>query len=304
MSIETEKGHSEEYFSAYRDHWWNNDFLELMAKRWNLKSYSNLLDVGCGEFHWSRLLCPFMNYPEIIGLDNDPKWSANDISEFKEYFPTAKSIKMISGSAESLPFPDNYFDVVTCQTLLIHSSNPEKVILEMKRVLNPNGIVICIEPNNMAAYLSITSLESIHAISEMMDSAKIYLYEQYGKYLSGMGYNSIGDLIPLFLKQSGFKNIQTYLSDKCTPLIPPYITQEEKDTIKSMNEWIEEDTGPFNANNSTSFITKSEEVLGDIGIDLNTKMENDIKITKKELINNILYSPGSTIMYLVSGKKY
>ena len=34
---ETEtKGHSEEYFGDFRDYWYNRDFLELMAKRWEL----------------------------------------------------------------------------------------------------------------------------------------------------------------------------------------------------------------------------------------------------------------------------
>ncbi len=70
MSNNDEKGHSEEYFSEYRDHWWNKDFLELMARRWNLDSYSSLLDVGCGEFHWSRLLAPFLDSPDIVGVDS------------------------------------------------------------------------------------------------------------------------------------------------------------------------------------------------------------------------------------------
>ncbi len=42
------KGHSEEYFGDFRDYWYNLDFLELMAKRWELENVKTLLDVGCG----------------------------------------------------------------------------------------------------------------------------------------------------------------------------------------------------------------------------------------------------------------
>jgi cyclopropane fatty-acyl-phospholipid synthase-like methyltransferase len=52
--------HSEAYFGDERDFWWNRDFLELMAKRWDLKSVSSALDVGCGVGHWGQLLSHFL----------------------------------------------------------------------------------------------------------------------------------------------------------------------------------------------------------------------------------------------------
>ena len=45
------KGHSEECFGDFRDFWYNRDFLELMAKRWELTSVKLLLYVGCGQCH-------------------------------------------------------------------------------------------------------------------------------------------------------------------------------------------------------------------------------------------------------------
>jgi len=92
LNKKPEKGHSEEYFSESRDHWWVDDFLELMATRWGLGEYSFLLDVGCGEFHWSRLLSRFMNSPEIIGLDSDPKLSNNEVAKYTQYFPNVVNV--------------------------------------------------------------------------------------------------------------------------------------------------------------------------------------------------------------------
>ncbi len=48
--------HSAEYFGETRDHWWHDDFIEMIAKRWRLESVRSILDVGCGVGHWGRVL--------------------------------------------------------------------------------------------------------------------------------------------------------------------------------------------------------------------------------------------------------
>ena len=52
--------HSSEHFSESRDHWWNSDFLQLIAKRWRLDAVQSVLDVGCGVGHWGMLLASVM----------------------------------------------------------------------------------------------------------------------------------------------------------------------------------------------------------------------------------------------------
>src|SRR5262245_44917605 len=68
-------GHSAEYFGDTRDFWWNQDFLELMAARWQLARVSDVLDVGCGVGHWGALLGRVLP-PEarVTGVDRDPSW--------------------------------------------------------------------------------------------------------------------------------------------------------------------------------------------------------------------------------------
>jgi ubiquinone/menaquinone biosynthesis C-methylase UbiE len=143
------RGHSDEYFHEGRNHWYNPDFLQLMSNRWKLSDYHSLLDVGAGMCHWSSLLAPFLQAnPRIVALDNDSKWakSSPTIQYFFNQYTDDFSYE--KGTAYSLPFPDESFDVVTCQTLLIHLRSPEKALLEMKRVVRKGGIVICVEPNN------------------------------------------------------------------------------------------------------------------------------------------------------------
>lgn len=300
MDAENVKGHSEEFFTEYRDHWWNQDFLELMARRWGLQQYTSLLDVGCGQFHWSRLLAPFMDAPSVVGLDNDAKWSTTDIGTYKKFFSNAARLELIAGNAEDLPFPDNSFDVVTCQTLLIHLKNPAKALSEMRRVVKPGGIVICAEPNNLAPALSIDCADDIHDIEDALANVKESLYYQYGKFLSGHGYNSIGDITALLLQQTGFAQIQTYFSDKCVSLIPPYSSQQELDTIKTWRTFLQ--TEPL-TDEYLNYLKQAETKLGEIQLDVAERAETGRLKTLAKIDNGSWYNPGLAIMYLVSGRK-
>src|SRR5262245_10513966 len=44
----------------WRDTWWNEDFLQLLARRWRLSDVASLLDVGCGVGHWGQRLLPHL----------------------------------------------------------------------------------------------------------------------------------------------------------------------------------------------------------------------------------------------------
>ncbi|MGI8670539.1 MAG: class I SAM-dependent methyltransferase, partial [Aridibacter sp.] len=80
------KGHSEEYFGDCRDYWYNLDFLELMAKRWELEKVNTLLDVGCGQCHWTRIVSRFLGKgAEVTAVDADPKWGREN-SQLHEFF--------------------------------------------------------------------------------------------------------------------------------------------------------------------------------------------------------------------------
>lgn len=67
--------HSAEHFGDTRDHWWNLDFLRLMAKRWRLDAVRDVLDVGCGIGHWGMLLASVMpEHARVTGIDREPSW--------------------------------------------------------------------------------------------------------------------------------------------------------------------------------------------------------------------------------------
>jgi len=64
------KPHSIEYMGEARNFWWNNDYLELLAKRLVLAEKSVLVDVGCGYGMMGFLLSKFMKKNATIhGFD-------------------------------------------------------------------------------------------------------------------------------------------------------------------------------------------------------------------------------------------
>lgn len=223
--------HSENQFVAYRDFWWSKGFLDLMARRLGLKNFHSMLDVGCGMCHWSKILTPYLSKPAYVsGVDRDTKWATGS-AELNRFFQDQGCwFELKEGDALDLPYKDESFDFVTCQTVLIHVSNPGKAISEMKRVLKPGGTILCVEPNNRIQSLLRNSVSEKDSIEEMMDHVKYALILEQGKKRLGMGDNSIGDLLPGMLGKAGFTEIDVRLSDKAMAMLPPYDTVEQKAT--------------------------------------------------------------------------
>jgi ubiquinone/menaquinone biosynthesis C-methylase UbiE len=295
------QGHSENYFGDYRDFWWNQDFLDLIADRLYLRQHHSMLDVGCGQCHWSKLLVEYLGRPaKVVGIDNDIKWSEED-PDTREYFEDmGAEFELVKGDAQRLPFKDNSFDLVTCQTLLIHVKHPMKAIQEMKRVLKPGGTILCVEPNNVVQSLVKSSYTADNPIDEVLDHVKYSLIIERGKKKLGQGDNSLGDLLPGLFAEAGFKNIDACLSDKAIPMFPPYNSQEQMATMQQWEEgssWKHSDYDDY-----TYFAAFGQEYM-----DFYDYYQKKYKHSGKGLIDAIdsekYHSGGGAIMYLVSGIK-
>ncbi|MEM7678919.1 MAG: class I SAM-dependent methyltransferase, partial [Myxococcota bacterium] len=58
---------------TWRDTWYHDDFLALMAHRWKLREATSLLDLGCGAGHWGQRLAHFLpDGAKVVGTDIDP----------------------------------------------------------------------------------------------------------------------------------------------------------------------------------------------------------------------------------------
>lgn len=235
-----EKPHSAEYFGEQRDFWWNSDFVALMAGRWELSRARAVLDAGCGIGHWGRVLAPFLS-PEasVVGVDREPEWvlKAAELAR-------AKGLSRFSyrqADVNALPFDDARFDVVTCQTLLIHVPDPRVTLREFKRVLKPGGLVILSEPNNLANSLVRDSENFDGDIAVLTAAVRLQALCERGKAMLGLGNNSIGDLLPALLHEAGLLDLQVYLSDKATLTLPHRSSPDQAAALAQTEDWLARD---------------------------------------------------------------
>lgn len=298
---EINKGHSENYFGDYRDFWWNKAFLDMTAQRLDLGKHDSMLDVGCGNGHWTRTLAPYLKpRTKITAVDSDPRWfkENKELSHFLE--STGKDFTLLEGDAQELPFPDNSFDLVTCQTVLIHVPNPSKAIKEMKRVLKPGGTLLCVEPNNIVQSLIKTSLTKNESIEETLDHIKYRLIIEKGKRKMGRGDNSLGDLLPGMFAEDGLMNIEVRLSDKAIAMYPPYDNEEQVATLK---QWMKGSSWKSSTQKDIDFFSAAGEEFMPFYFDYQEKYSGSDEHVMGALQREQYHAAGGSLMYLVSGTK-
>jgi ubiquinone/menaquinone biosynthesis C-methylase UbiE len=98
------------------------------------------LDVATGT---GRLPLALLERPSfqgrVIGLDLSRKMLTVAAERLA---PFGSRVWLLHHPAESLPFPDNTFDLVTCLEALEFMMNPREVLCELVRVVRPGGLLV------------------------------------------------------------------------------------------------------------------------------------------------------------------
>jgi len=297
--------HSAEQFGPQRDFWWHRDFLDLMAARWRLCEASSLADIGCGQGHWARLLYPYLRAPaRLTGVDREPRWVAEASQNLRRAFPHTgpDPFTFVQGDATKLPLPDNSFDVVTCQTVLMHLEHPMTALGEMLRVLRPGGLVICVEPNNLWNYLAFTSLTAAESVETIVRRFEFWLRYHRGKIAAGQGDHTIGDLLPGYFAQLGLREIAIHLSDRAATLCPPYGTPEQRALIAQEQQAKQSAIGPWDREELHRSLVRggaSQEFFERVFGELIDKFADE----QQAIRAGTFHAAGGGLTYLVSGRK-
>lgn len=112
-----------------------------------------LLDVGCGPGTIGNvgLYETLKKHYTIYGID----FLKSNIRSIKERFPQGK---FSQAEATSLPFDNNYFDIILARHIFEHVEDPEKVLAEIKRVLKPRALITIAVPHEILEHLLIKIL--------------------------------------------------------------------------------------------------------------------------------------------------
>lgn len=102
-------------------------------------SQGRLLDVGCGT--GAMLGAAAARGFGVAGVD------ISDVA-IEQARRVAPQSELLVGVAESLPFADGSFDVVSCVGSLEHVADPARAVAEMARVAKPGAQLLIIVPNS------------------------------------------------------------------------------------------------------------------------------------------------------------
>ncbi|MFH1373353.1 MAG: methyltransferase domain-containing protein [bacterium] len=199
------------------------DTLDKLACWIDLKPGLTVVDIGCGLGFLGYTFWPYFGQGgSYLGIDlsrellcetarSAKKWAVGGHADFQ------------AGDAYQLPLADSCADVVICQTLMMHLEHPQQALAEMIRVSRSGGLVVCLEPDNVAtlmtlAYPSVPRFD----IEARLLFAKVALVCNKGRINRGQGDNSIGANIPSMMKQLGLSDIGVRINDRVYYTEPPY----------------------------------------------------------------------------------
>jgi methionine biosynthesis protein MetW len=105
-----------------------------------VKPNSKVLDIGCASGYIASQLK--LKNCEVTGIDNDEK----SLEEAKKH---CNKVFLLDISKESV---DGKFDFIILGDIIEHTSNPEEVLIKLKKNLNQNGKMIVSVPNIVNIY--------------------------------------------------------------------------------------------------------------------------------------------------------
>jgi SAM-dependent methyltransferase len=106
---------------------------------------------------------------------------------------------------------ENGFDIAVCHVLLLHITNPLKILSNMIKCISNNGKIICFEPH----WISSMANSYLHGLNQNEIIQLGILQKLYENDLKNTGKDgNIGIKIPEYLGQLGVKNIECRNSDK------------------------------------------------------------------------------------------
>jgi SAM-dependent methyltransferase len=119
---------------------WTQKLREYLFEQIGLETAARALEVGCG----TGAILSGIRTKSLHGLDLQPA----SLIEARVHTPAAS---LVCGDAHSLPYPNETFDITFCHFLLLWVSDPQNVLIEMKRVTKSGGHILSLaEPDYTA----------------------------------------------------------------------------------------------------------------------------------------------------------
>lgn len=166
--------------------WYEKHYTKYFGLSKSFFTNKRLLDIGCGplgSLEWAD------NARVRIGLDP----LAN---EYMKIGASELNMTFVLSPAERIPFPDNYFDVVSSFNSIDHVDDVDKVIAEIKRVCKTGGTFLLITDIHEKPTVNEPQKIDWDFPSKFTDTFNIDLHLELEKCVQGNMYLSVEKGVP------------------------------------------------------------------------------------------------------------
>lgn len=145
-----------------------------------------VIDLGCGLGYFTNMIAS--RGATCVGMDLDGEC----IDYCSKYMMGIYHL----GDITDIPYPDNSFNKVLCTEVLEHVEHNEKVLEEIKRVIEPGGILVVSVPCSEGVYKSLFKRighDSVDAGSREYHHHKGYTRGELTRLLESHGFSPGGE---------------------------------------------------------------------------------------------------------------
>ena len=228
---EIAKDYSRDYFKERDEYYFRNtvedplrgvenssilDFKQWLKRIESYKPAGKILDVGCAT-------------GVFLALARERGWEPYgvDISGFAVGHAQKRfGIEGFVGNITAANFPDNYFDVITLLDVVEHFSNPVEQLIEVRRILKHDGIVLLNTPNEKSLMKILAHGIYTITLGRIQYPVKKLYHRYHLYYFSPKTFQQT-------LEKSGFEVIE--LTKKTIPLVKARGLRVEKIMVKGLS---------------------------------------------------------------------
>jgi ubiquinone/menaquinone biosynthesis C-methylase UbiE len=163
------------------------EYAEQMLRLVGFAPGESYLDFGCGNGAAAMYLASKLGL-EVTGIDVDPE----QIEAAREKSEQTTKVRFLTADGTRLPFNDGEFDFVATHMVTHHIPNWNEALLQMLRVLKPNGYLIYKDfslPRWIASLgmkisksLGYLTADDLHRFAHENHLAAVHLARSFNKY--------------------------------------------------------------------------------------------------------------------------
>lgn len=159
---------------------------EQTIQAMELKPGQRVLDLGCGSGWATRIMARIVgegseNAGQVVGLDVSDEMVRRARAQSRDF----ENVMYVWGSAEQIPWQDNFFDRVLSIESFYYYADQDKALDELRRVMAPEGklfILINLYKDN---------LYSLRWVDELKVPVQVRSEQEYVELLTKHGFGSV-----------------------------------------------------------------------------------------------------------------